>query len=606
MAENSANINLYTNNLLSSNLANIILIFNDYYQIYLNGVDSDIIIDLFISKTLFLIFNKNLNYKLINLEESQVNLETFYPIIFNNINLATLYLDIDKEEIDINQDNLIKTFISYLSIFIYNSKFIKRPNLIQCSIFVEVLNMINDGVMILDNNFIMLFINNTANIILKKIIDYDNYINKSIFEIFSQTDDILECNKIYKNKKINFKINKNNIDIHINLNINTILHNTIYYNIITIKPINDNKKCDNIGFLSHELRNPLQSISFCNQIIQMKLLENTNNKKYLDIIDKSVYDMTKIINDILDIDRINSNQISLSITNINIFNLIQDIQFNFEKYNTNKNIDFKIILDNNLSESIYTDCTRLKQIINNILNNSVKYSKTNELNTITLSIYNDYSNNSINFSIKDTGIGIREDKINELLDLKPNISHNKNDSNGLGLFLCNKLALLLGGNIRINSTYKEGTEFVFSHPLKLGSDCNIIKKELENFNIFTKILIVDNNENLTLLFKDIIQNLKFKYNRSEEIIIDCCSNGNLICDMVNINEYDIIFMDIHISGINGVTLVKLLRKQYFNKKIIGTSSDININYLDPKINELFDSIIIKPFDENDILDKLKY
>jgi response regulator of citrate/malate metabolism len=65
-------------------------------------------------------------------------------------------------------------------------------------------------------------------------------------------------------------------------------------------------------------------------------------------------------------------------------------------------------------------------------------------------------------------------------------------------------------------------------------------------------------------------------------------------------------MDIHISGINGVTLVKLLRKQYFNKKIIGTSSDINIKYLDPKINELFDSIIIKPFDENIILDKLKY
>ncbi len=606
MAEYSADINLYTNNLLSSNLSNIILIFNDYYQIYLNGVDSDIIIDMYISKTLFFIFNKTIDYKLTN---NLINLpNNSYNITFNNINLGYLTINIDQD-LDKNQDNLIKTFLIYLSIFMYNSKYVKRPHLTECSIFVEVLNMINEGIIICDNNFVMLFLNNTSNIILKKIIEYDVYIKKSIFDVFSQIEDIIETNKIYKNKKINFKINKNNIDIYVNLNINTIFHNTNYYNIITLKPINESKKCDNIGFLSHELRNPLQSISFCNQLIQMKLNNQDNqldNKKYLDIIDKSVYDMIKIINDILDIDRINSNQISLNINSVNINNIIQDIQFNFEKYNTNKNIDFKILLDNTLPQNIYTDSTRLKQIINNILSNSVKYSKSNTLNTITLSIYNDLSNNSINFSIKDTGIGIKQENFNELLDLKPTISHNKSNSNGIGLYLCNKLALLLGGNIKINSTYKEGSEFVFSHPIKLGYDNITIKKELENFNIFTKILIVDSNENITLLFKDIIQNLKFKYNINDEFTIDCCNSSNMICDMVKINDYDIIFMDIYISDINGITLVKLLRKQYFNKKIIGTSSDINDKFIDAKVNDLFDSIIIKPFDENDILDKLKY
>jgi len=617
----------------------IISIFNDYYQIYLNGMNINLLIDLYISNNLYYIYKQEVSYKLINIidvgvgececEDLNNNLDKYHKIEFNKIDLGYLYIDfniLNNLNINVNLD-ILSIFISYLSIFIYNSKYVNRSNIINCSIFTEVLNMMNDGVIIFDINFKILFFNKTSEIILNKITKEDIYLNKTIFDLFSQLEDIISVTNIYKNKKINYKINKNNTDFNLILNINTILHNKIYYNILTINPNEfDIKKCDNIGFLSHELRNPLQSISFANQLVQMKLsnlndiddindINDINNiitkdyKKYLDIIDKSVYDMIKIINDILDIDRINSNQINLSIDNINLKDLVQDIQFDFEKYLTNSNIKFEIILSNDIPITLYTDSTRIKQIIINILNNSVKYSKTNELNIITMAVTHNFLLKTIDFSIKDTGVGIKKENLKTLMELKPIISNNKNNSNGIGLYLCNKLSLLLDGNIKINSEYMKGSEFIFSHPIKLGLNNNIIKKNLEKFNILNKILIIDTDENITLLFKDILQNLKFKYNITEDFVIDCCNIGTVVCDMVKLNNYDIIFMDLYISDINGITLVKLLRKQYFNKKIIAMSTDISLknkNDNNNKLFELFDDIIIKPFDENDILEKIKY
>ena len=446
--------------LTNSSITNLISIFNDYYQLYLNGINFDLLSDLYISKNLYIIFNKNISYEIT--DKIYDNESNYYSLKFNNINLGYIYID------DLSFDkNLMDIFISYLSIFIYNSKYVKRMNLTNCSIFIDVLNMINDGIMICDNNFSILFLNDTFNTILKKITNIDNYINKNLTDIFLQFEDIIETNQIYKNKKINYKINRNNTNYNFILTLNTILQNTIFYNIITITSNDDiTKKCNNIGFLSHELRNPLQSISFASQLIQIKsnnynIGELKDYKKYLNIIDKSVEDMIKIINDILDIDRIDSNQIQLNIDKINLNDFIDDVKFNFSKDFQDLNIQFEIYRSENVPNIIYSDITRLKQIIMNILNNSVKYSKPNEINTIKFHVvYNDILK-TIDFSIKDTGIGIKQDKINELMELKPNISYNKNNSNGIGLYLCNKLAILLGGIIKINSDYTKGSEFVF-------------------------------------------------------------------------------------------------------------------------------------------------
>lgn len=595
----------------SSLLKEIILLFNDFYNMFLNGIIFENIVDLYINKNLELIYNKNIKYTI--LENDKNTNYIVKKIDFNNIIFGYLEIEINKYNDDKN--DILNLFMSYLSLFFFNAQNLKSKNIINCNLFTETLNMINDCIIIMNEKLNIIFINRVCVSLFQKLFinDNDNYINTHIYDIFSQIDEYIYDNNIYKNKKINYKINRNNTDFNMLLTINTIIHNNIKYNVMSINLIiSDNKSCDNIGFLSHELRNPLQTISFANELIKIK-----KEQKYFDIINKSVYDMIKIINDVLDIDRINSNQIQLNITNTNIDDIISEIEFLMP---LNKNIKYTLI-KNYLPSKIYTDTTRLKQILLNIIDNSIKYSKPDIINNIIFKITHDTNNNTIEFSISDNGIGIKKEKISELMELKPSLSLNKNNSNGIGLYLCNKLAILLGGNIKINSEYLNFTEIILTHPLNL-TNTNIVDKNIENFKIFNKILIVDNDDILLILFKDIITNLKIKYNIQNTLLIDMCNNVNLIYDMVKLNNYDIIFIDLYMLDINGITIAKLLRKQYFNNKIIGMtidSNDIysndslttsiyekNLNEDKVKIIQLYDDIILKPFNENDILDKLKY
>jgi signal transduction histidine kinase/CheY-like chemotaxis protein len=609
--------------------SNLISLFNNHYQQYLNNFDKDIIIKSFIKKYFILINQSNIKYTL--LENNSINLVQYYPYSFNTKlifdNQIIGYLSLNKEIIHDTYD----LFINYLSMFIYNFKFNNLVENMNHSIFMEIIDMVNDGLIVCDSNYIIHTINTTAKNMINTLNIYNtNYLNIKLFDVFSQLEDILKQNEIYKNKKIYYKIDKNNNNINFLLLLNTIIYNNIYYYVIIINHVTDKNNRNNDGFLSHELRNPLQTINFANHLIQKKnLLDITHNhiennnehilssdlKKYLNIIDKSVYDMIKIINDILDIDRLDSNKLDLKFDLINIYDLIEEIKFNFTHHITDNNIKFDVIINENLESinyNFYTDITRIKQILLNILDNSVKYSKPSSLNNIILNISYDNNSNYINFSISDTGIGINHINDTKSTDFigwdhkniafnnlnKPNKAECK--SNGLGLYVCNKLAKLLGGIIKINRAYTTGTEFIFCHPVKINN--NIINKNIENFNINAKILLVDDNENIILLFKDILENIKYKNNNNNNnLLIDCCDLNELIIDLVKVNNYDIIFLDINGEHINGMTLARVIRRNGFNNKIIPM-----IYNLDESLDKsLFDGILIKPFGEQDIIDKLK-
>ena len=594
----------------------LIEIFNNCYKQYLDNIYTslDYLYDSFIKQYFIeIICNKTYEYNL-NLYNKNIlkKEENTYNLIFNNIHIGHLIINTTIITNITIFYNTIDLFIQYLSILIYNTSIhdindINNLKLVskQC-IFNDILDMMTDGVIVCDNNFNIYMINNVAKNMISVLNIYQiKYHNKKIFDIFSQLEDILELNEIYKNKKINYKIDKNNIKINLLLTINTIIYDEQLYYIIIINNQNNIDKINNDGFLSHELRNQLQTISFANHLIQKKSTNiDENLKKYLNIIDKSVYDMIQIINDILDIDRLESNKLDLKFENINLHELIELIRFDFSKYLTNSNISFDIIYDNSLSNinySFFTDVTRIKQILLNILSNSVKYSKPNIRNKIILSIYYDDKTKYINFSIKDTGIGIKSENINNILNNERSyiITNSKNNSNGLGLYVCNKIAQLLGGIIKINSKYNEGSEFIFSHPIKFNN-IQIIQNNLEKININAKILLVDDNENMILLFKDIVDNIKFKYNLSN-IFIDNLTSNDLLYDMTKTNNYDIIFIDINMVNISGMSIIKLLRRNEFNNKICALSNDIHTN-ID---NYLYDGILIKPFSENDIFEKLK-
>ena len=324
----------------SISMKDIIMIFNDFYNIYLNGLDFNYVINAYIKKNLKLIFGKDFSFEIIKYNTDKlIGSNIINREIKFNEHLFGYILILCDEKItkytDIYNSSEFNLFITYISFFHHNYYHIKKIDLINCNLFTDVLNMMNDGVIITDNELNILFANRTSNVILNKIHGDNNFIGTHIHNIFSQLDEYVEGNTIYKNRKINYKINKHNTDFTMMLTVNTLLHNNIYYNIIIIIPTEFTKiKCDNVGFMSHELRNPLQTISFASELIKIN-----KNDKYLEIIDKSVSDMIKIINDILDVDRINSNQIHLNISCVKISDILNDIEFSIPK---NDSIVFQI------------------------------------------------------------------------------------------------------------------------------------------------------------------------------------------------------------------------------------------------------------------------
>ena len=190
MSENNIN-NLITKyihirHIENQSIIDIISIFNDYYQLYLNGINEDVIIDLYISKNLFYIFKKHLKYSIYNISTAThdiIDNKSYYILEFNKTKLGYLFIEFNNIDI-IKYETELNIFISYLSLFIFNSKYVNRPSVLNCSIFTEVLNMMNDGVIILDNTYTVLFLNKTSEVILNKITSEDNHINKSLFDIF--------------------------------------------------------------------------------------------------------------------------------------------------------------------------------------------------------------------------------------------------------------------------------------------------------------------------------------------------------------------------------------------------------------------------------------
>jgi signal transduction histidine kinase len=579
-------------------------IFNDYYRLYLNkniNTQNDItnFIDLYIKKNLDELFGENLDWIISDISQNIPNYNIKfckYTIRFNDEIISFLYLNKF-----INTNKLFDLFIYYLGIIIYNTNLNNNTNLYNnTNLNNNIFNILNDGIIICDHKFEILFNNTSSKIIINKLVSQkfkDNI--KNIYDIFHQLRDILKPNEIFKNRKINYKCEYNNSEIDLLINVNTIVDNLILYNVIIITNLLTENKISNDSFISHELRNPLQSISFSNHLLQIKNKDD-NLKKYLNIINKSVYDMTKIINDILDIDRIDSNKLNIQIENIVIRDLIDRINFEFLSYINSSNINFKIIINDNIPNTLLTDSTRTKQIIMNLLINALKYSKSNIQNNIILEVIYDELTKCIEFNIIDNGIGIKEQEINKIFEKKYN-NITTNNSNGLGLYICNKISNLLGGYIKIDTKYMHYSKFTFIHPINLDNTNLILQKNIENLNINGNIMICDNDTNITLLFNDILNNIKYKYNLTD-FIFTTCNDKNNIYDLIELTNYSMLFIDIiDINDINDMNIIKILRRKKYNGKIIVMTQNINIK-LDPIF---YDGILIKPFNENDVLDKIK-
>ena len=351
--------------------------------------------------------------------------------------------------------------------------------------------------------------------------------------------------------------------------------------------------------MSHELRTPLNAILGFTNILKKSMNTSNQEKENLNIIKRSADHLLSIINEILELSKIEAGKMELSPKEFNFYELIKDIENLFATRYETKGLDFSIQISKNLPKYIKADVQRLRQILINLLGNSLKFTKKGE---IKLVIYE--THNKIFFELKDSGIGISKENLEKVF--KPFVQV-KQDSyteqgTGLGLAITKELITLMGGNIYVKSEVNVGTQFYFSINYEKVEEKNFVQKNEEkeiigvkNENFTKTILVVDDIKENRDLIVLLLNSYGFKTLQA--------NSGLEALKLYDEEKIDLIFMDILMENLDGLETTKQIRSKENGKNIPIIALSANVYDEDKKeaLKSGANDFLPKPVEEKDIL-----
>nr|WP_321450369.1 PAS domain S-box protein [uncultured Carboxylicivirga sp.] len=227
----------------------------------------------------------------------------------------------------------------------------------------------------------------------------------------------------------------------------------------------DRLKSSFLANMSHEIRTPMNGILGFAELVRAENCDNKTRDEYLDVIISSGHQLLDIINDVLEISRIETGQINVQKSVIKLNELLHDIQIFFQPLSRQNHNEIELVLPNQSDQiTLYADEPKLRQILTNLVNNALKFTLNGKVQ-IGYVIEREY----IRFVVEDNGIGIPKDFVNKVFDrfLQAEYSDQlKQKGTGLGLSICKRLVEIMGGDIWVNSLENEGAKFEFIIPTK--------------------------------------------------------------------------------------------------------------------------------------------
>ncbi|CAM4111523.1 ATP-binding protein [Flavobacterium sinopsychrotolerans] len=348
-----------------------------------------------------------------------------------------------------------------------------------------------------------------------------------------------------------------------------------------------------LSTVSHELRTPLNAI---NGITHLLLEENPKKTQmdYLSSLKFSGDYLTKFINEILEINKIESNKFEIEYTSFNLKQLLINIQNSLKELAFINNNNFKLEIDPAIPDYLIGDTTKLSQIILNLINNALKFTKNGVVTVIANLDSIEDKKATIYFEITDTGIGIPEDKLLSVFDSFSQGSievNRKYGGTGLGLTIVKKLTKILGGQINLKSTVGKGSTFSFHLLFQISAQPSLIEaKPKTNYQaklLNKKILLVEDNKINQMISKKMLERKGINCT-----IIDC---GEDAIEIAKNNKFDLILMDVHLPGINGTIATQEIRIFDPTTPIIAlTAISLNENR-DMLLSFGMNDVITKPF-----------
>lgn len=502
------------------------------------------------------------------------------------------------------------------------------------NLLLTIINNVPDSIFIKDNQSRFLISNNAVAKLMKttpeklylktdfdfypeelaqKFYDDEQYIiktGKPLFNIQENVNDEDIAERWYNTTKVPIKDNDGNVTgiIGIGHDITDLLKTQSELEKAKIRAENaDRLKSAFLANMSHEIRTPMNGIIGFADVLQNENIDKDDANRYLSIIKKNGLHLLGLINDIIDISKIESNQVRLWKKEFSLNDLLFDLYsffLNDPKIKDSQKLQLLVhygLPDEN--SIIFSDETRIKQVITNLLGNAIKFT---EEGTIETGYIINQTSNEIEFFVKDTGIGIPISKQEILFSRFRQVDDSasrKYGGSGLGLAISKGLAELLGGKIWFKSEKDQGSEFYFSIPFisvpELKKKISIKESEIiRNFNWQgKKILIVEDDESSFLLLKLLLlkTNVIIIYARNGREAVNLCKDNQ---------DIDVILMDLQMPEINGFDATIEIKKECALIPVIALTSHAQEETQEKCIKFGFDGFLSKPYNEEVLLQTL--
>ena len=354
--------------------------------------------------------------------------------------------------------------------------------------------------------------------------------------------------------------------------------------------------------MSHEIRTPLNTVLGMNEMI-LRESDSETVSKYASYIKNAGQTLLGIINDILDLSKLEVGKTNIVAEDYNLKFVINDIINLVSLKIREKGLKFRLDMAKDIPMYLHGDVLRIKQVIINIMNNAVKYTDKGQ---ITLGVgWEKVDKESIMliFEIRDTGRGIKKKDIERIFSPFERAEEQRNhtiEGNGLGLAITRKLVRLMGGEISVRSEFGKGSVFevqILQRIVHEKNGENVLKlqnrEKHEDTHISApdaKILVVDDVETNRIVVKELL--------RVTDINVEVASSGEMCLELMKNNRYDLVLLDHMMPGMDGIETLKLIRKMENSPNkdtpVIAMTANAVLGAKSMYLSEGFDDYISKP------------